>query len=68
MGPKFLFVIGIVIAHGALGAVWVGQEPPNPRPALATCVNTQVPLPYFEQQRGELLAMRVTSIEEQSPP
>ena len=68
MGPKLLFVVGIVVAHGALGAVWLGQEPPNPRPALATCVNSAVPLPYFEQQRGELLAMRIVINEDQPPP
>lgn len=70
MGPKLLFVIGIVLAHGALGAVWVGQEPPQPRIAIASCVNSAAPLPYFDQQRGELLAMRVEPIdrEDQPPP
>ena len=62
MGAKLLFVFGIVLAHGALGAVWVGQEPPQPRVAIATCVNSSAPLPYFDQQRGELVAMRLEPI------
>jgi len=57
MGPKLLFVIGIVAAHGALGAVWVRQEPFKVRAAVTSCVNTSAPLPYFEPPR-ELLAMR----------
>ena len=61
MAPKFLFVMGIVLAHGALGAVWVRQEGSEPRTTLATCVNTPLPLPYFQPQR-ELLAMRVGSL------
>jgi len=68
MGPKLLFVVGIVVAHGALGAVWIGQEPPDLRPALTSCVNTQAPLPYFEQQRGELLAMRIVLDEDHPLP
>lgn len=67
MGPKLLFVFGIVLAHGALGAVWVGQEPPQPRTAIATCVNSAAPLPYFDQQRGELVAMHVEVINRESP-
>jgi hypothetical protein len=66
MGPKLLFVFGIVLAHGALGAVWVGQEPSHPGSAIASCVNSAAPLPYFDQGRGELLAMRVEVIEHQS--
>jgi|SwirhirootsSR2_FD_contig_41_2317004_length_412_multi_2_in_0_out_0_2 hypothetical protein len=57
MGAKLLFLVGIVAAHGALGAVWVQQEPFKASPAIATCVNTSAPLPYFEPAR-ELLAMR----------
>lgn len=49
MGPKLLFVLGIVAAHGALGAVWVQQEPVKPRVNQTACVNTAAPLPYFEQ-------------------
>jgi hypothetical protein len=62
MGPKLLFVIGIVAAHGAVGAVWVGQELPESRAPVASCINTQTPLPYFNQQRAELLAMLIEPI------
>ena len=64
MGAKLLFVIGILAAHGAIGAVWVTQELPEPHAPIASCVNTPAPLPYFNQQRGELLAMRVEAISE----
>jgi hypothetical protein len=56
MGPKLLFLIGIVAAHGAVGAVWVQQEPTAGRAAAAGCVNTAAPLPWFEPPR-ELVAM-----------
>jgi hypothetical protein len=59
MGRKLLFVLGIIAAHGALGAVWVGQEVPETRPLVGTCVNTSAPLLYFDQQRREILAMHV---------
>ena len=61
MGPKFLFIMGIVLAHGALGAVWVRSEEPALPKTLATCVNAPLPMPYFQPQR-ELLAMRVASL------
>ena len=38
MGPKLLFVLGIVVAHGALAAGWVHQDAPKQRAAIATCV------------------------------
>jgi len=63
MGPKLLFVLGIVAAHGALGAAWLGQEAQPPRSTAANCVNTSAPLPYFERPR-ELLAMRTTPFAE----
>ena len=56
MGPKLLFVMGIVLAHGALAAVWVRQDAPPPaRATLGTCVNAPMPMPYFQPPR-ELLA------------
>jgi hypothetical protein len=55
MGPKLLFVLGIVLAHGSLAAVWVRQDVPQPRTTLGTCINAPLPLPYFQPQR-ELLA------------
>ena len=63
MGHKLLFVLGIVAAHGALGAAWLGQES-NPAPsAVANCVNTSAPLPHFERPH-ELVAMRTTALAE----
>jgi hypothetical protein len=56
MGPKLLFVVGIVLAHGALAAGWVAREAPTQRAAIATCVRTPDTTPYFAQPR-ELLAM-----------
>ena len=61
MGPKFLFVMGIVLAHGVLGAAWMRQEGRQERNTLATCVNAPLPMPNFQPQR-ELLAMRVASL------
>lgn len=56
MGPKLLFVLGIVVAHGALAAAWVRQDAPAPaRAALGTCINAPLPMPYFQPPR-ELLA------------
>jgi len=55
MGPKLLFVLGIVLAHGALAAGWVRQEGPKQRTAIATCVQAPDTLPHFEPPR-ELLA------------
>jgi hypothetical protein len=55
MGPKLLFLMGIVLAHGALAAVWFRQDAPQARATLATCVNAPMPMPYFQPQR-ELLA------------
>jgi len=40
MGPKLLFILGIVAAHGALAAALVQQEAPHQRAAVSTaCVN-----------------------------
>ena len=56
MGPKSLFIVGIVVAHGALAAGLVRQEGPKQRASIATCVNEPVTAPHFEPPR-ELLAM-----------
>jgi len=68
MGPKLLFVLGIVLAHGVVAAAWVRQDAPQSRAAIGSCVNTPMPMPYFQPQR-ELLA-HVVSIhaEEQVQP
>jgi hypothetical protein len=60
MGPKLLFVLGIVATHGALGAAWVRGSAPEPLP-ISTCANTPAPQPHFEP-RAELLAMRVGTV------
>ena len=56
MGPKLLFVLGIIVAHGALAAGWVHQDAPKQRAAIATCVQVPDTLPYFDPPR-ELLAI-----------
>ena len=55
MGPKLLFIAGIIVAHGALAASWARQDAPKHRASIATCVQTPEDLPYFEPPR-ELLA------------
>ena len=55
MGPKLLFILGIIAAHGALAAGWMREEAPKQRNLTATCVRTPSALPYFSPQR-ELLA------------
>ena len=56
MGPKLLFVLGIVLAHGALAAGWVAQDAPRHRAAVITSCS-QIPSKplHFSPQR-ELLA------------
>lgn len=61
MGPKLLFVFGIVAAHGALGAAWLQQETPKHREPIATCVKVPGALPDFTPRR-ELLAMQVIPV------
>jgi len=56
MGPKLLFIIGIIIAHGALAAGWVSQEAPTRRESIASCIRSPAATPHFESPR-ELLAM-----------
>ena len=58
MGAKLLFVVGIVLAHGALAAGWIAHEPPKQRVSIGTCVrspNTPNALPHYSPPR-ELLA------------
>jgi hypothetical protein len=66
MGPKLLFVLGIVATHGALGAAWMRTEVSEPRGAATTCVNAPAPLPYFQPQ-SELLAMQVSAVASAAP-
>ena len=63
MGPKLLFILGIVVAHGALAAGWVHQEAPKQRASIATCVQAPDVMPHFSPPR-ELLAATQISIAE----
>jgi hypothetical protein len=67
MRTKLLFVLGIVLTHGALGAVWIHDEAPRMRPLAASCVNSSAPLPYFEPKR-EMLAMYLVPAHTQEFP
>lgn len=64
MGPKLLFVLGIVTAHTALGAAWLQQASPKQRVPVTTCVNVPGEQPDFTPPR-ELLALHVVSIREE---
>jgi hypothetical protein len=55
MGPKVLFIAGIIAAHGALAAGWARQDAPRHRTSIATCIQAPEELPFFEAPR-ELLA------------
>jgi hypothetical protein len=66
MGPKLLFLIGIVVAHGAVGAVLFSHDGPRPQAPATSCTKTPVPLPYFEPKR-ELLAMVVFNTPSEDP-
>ena len=65
MGPKLLFIIGIIVAHGALAAGWVREEAPKQRASVATCVRAPSALPNITPQR-ELYAMAVIPIVEET--
>jgi hypothetical protein len=67
MRPKLLFVLGIVLAHGVVGAAWIHQEAPPARATASTCVNAPLPMPYFQPPR-ELLAHVVLINAEQAQP
>jgi predicted MFS family arabinose efflux permease len=57
MGPKLLFVFGIVAAHGALAAGWLAQEETNERIAVSATCARQVPVrPLHIAPPRELLA------------
>jgi hypothetical protein len=54
--------MGILVAHGALGAAWLKDARPSPRLAATTCVNTPTPTPGAMPDlapRREILAMLV---------
>jgi hypothetical protein len=61
MGPKVLFVMGILLAHGALGAAWLKDASPQPRQAVAACVHSPGAMPDLSPRR-EILAMLVSPV------
>ena len=69
MGPKLLFVMGILLAHGALGAAWLKDASPQPRQAIASCIKTPGALPDLSPRR-EIFAMLVSpaSLEKSMQP
>jgi hypothetical protein len=63
MGPKLLFIFGIVVAHGALAAGWMAQEAPKHRAAVvSTCARTPPARPLHIAPPKELLAYAVTPV------
>jgi hypothetical protein len=60
MGPKLLFVTGIILAHGALAAGWLAQEAPRHRAALVSTCTRLPSQPMHIAPPRELLAYVVT--------
>lgn len=61
MGPKLLFLIGIVVTHGAVGAALMSEEGAPPPSTVSSCIQVPDPPPHFQAQ-AELLAMRVSTV------
>jgi len=68
MGPKLLFVMGIVLAHGVVAAAWLKQAAPPSRLPVSSCVNAPLPMPYFQPQRELLAHVVAIQSEEQVQP
>jgi len=66
MGPKLLFVMGILLAHGAVGAAWLKDASPQVRQTVATCVHTPGAMPDLSPRR-EILAMLVSPVSFEEP-
>jgi hypothetical protein len=60
MGPKLLFILGIVATHAAVGAALM-HEDPLPTATVSSCIYAPEPLPPFQAQ-AELMAMRVSTV------
>jgi len=58
MKSKLLFILGIVVAHGAVGAGLMHDLSTPQREVSLTCAHTPTADPYFAPQR-ELLAATV---------
>jgi hypothetical protein len=67
MRAKLLFIMGIILTHGALGAVWLRDAAPQVRPVATSCINSPVPLPYFEPRREILALYLVPAHSEETP-
>jgi hypothetical protein len=65
MGRKLLFVLGIVLAHGALAAGWVAQEAPRHRDAVFTSCARLPSQPLHIAPKRELLAFNVTVVSDE---
>jgi hypothetical protein len=63
MGAKLLFIVGIIVAHGALAAGWVHHEAPMQRAIVGSCIHMPGTLPNIEPAR-ELYAMTVVPIDD----
>jgi len=61
MGAKLLFIVGIIVAHGALAAGWVHHETPMQRAIVGSCVHMPGTLPNIAPAR-EIYAMAVVPI------
>ena len=61
MKSKLLFILGIVIAHGAVGAGLAHDLSSPQRQAALTCVNTPTADPYFAPPRELFAATVVTA-------
>lgn len=68
MGPKLLFVLAIVLAHGVVAAAWLKQDAPPARNPVSSCVNAPLPMPYFQPQRELLAHVVIIRAEEQVQP
>ena len=55
MSAKLLFISGIVAAHGAVAAAWMGEVMTVQRIPVTTCVQPPAQTPHF-QPKAELLA------------
>ena len=66
MGPKLLFVFGIVLGHGALAAGWVAQEAPRHRQAVVTSCARSPSQPLHISPQREMLAYAVTPASHES--
>jgi hypothetical protein len=62
MGPKLLFIFGIVLAHGALAAGWVAQDAPRHRAQLVSSCSRPPTAPLRISPPRELLAYAVTHV------